>query len=819
MKLLIIENKGENALKILKTLLACTLVACTAFAFLSINAKAEESFDIVYEARITGINNEQQVSTDYSFVMHLSETDYMTADDWSAERNDYKWFNADEGRVEYDSVDLLENNLCNFPLDKHLDELNFEQKILIDGVTLAQYKVDHPYYLIGNMRTRVDTLSISFVEPVLKDVTIIEVLAGCQLPTLSRSCRDEFLTSCIEITETVKYENKNGVWVTYFEGYSEDVEYIGNENAFYLYDMPTYKNHPVTPFTEHTLFFDGRNIAGNIHYGKALASSSNTQKGYLTVLQFVNPISVEDFNQLNLKLYTNHKRTIFSYNANNITTSTLGSALESFNLDGGSYTTVSMDASLYADDDGMLRTIVFKFNEDGEPFVNGNGEEEYDGNGNLVRDQLFVMSYNVANRDASELLTKDSLIIIENDEVYEITFRFNRSGESSGVALDKSKVILNGQTLTKLLSECKTATATWTKAGSVYQISVTLPKSYTGVSQIKNADNGFACNSMGVQKGLKFPDGSELEKSYTCHIYGAEKILDSESLVELDKTTVLGVTYRYDAGSNNLRFSIRFDKKITSANYYHACEIERWRETDLYNSNSLYYDKGMSNVFVKSGFKSSLLDCIVINGKTIGEWHAHEVGAVTNVQTHYGASGLEYVDVVFESHSQLTYNPISELVQTGEGVTVEIKDGLKFMTNCEVKKTQIFTLEDGRFSEVLPAKEIHVYYDGSEVQNGATVTVKTAVCPTSISVINVRNYQVTHVTTDKTTVFTITYGDGQEFTFTVIEDSVTKPAAKPTTNTETKKKGCKSAVELPIVGLTLILLASAIVLKERRSHE
>ena len=527
MKLLIIENKGENALKILKTLLACTLVACTAFAFLSINAKAEESFDIVYEARITGINNEQQVSTDYSFVMHLSETDYMTADDWSAERNDYKWFNADEGRVEYDSVDLLENNLCNFPLDKHLDEYNYEQKILIDGVTLAQYKVDHPYYLIGNMRTRVDTLSISFVEPVLKDVTIIEVLAGCQLPTLSRSCRDEFLTSCIEVTETVKYENKNGVWVTYFEGYSEDVEYIGNENAFYLYDMPTYKNHPVTPFTEHTLFFDGRNIAGNIHYGKALASSSNTQKGYLTVLQFVNPISVEDFNQLNLKLYTNHKRTIFSYNANNITTSTLGSALESFNLDGGSYTTVSMDASLYADDDGMLRTIVFKFNEDGEPFVNGNGEEEYDGNGNLVRDQLFVMSYNVANRDASELLTKDSLIIIENDEVYEITFRFNRSGEGSGVALDKSKVILNGQTLTKLLSECKTATATWTKAGSVYQISVTLPKSYTGVSQIKNADNGFACNSMGVQKGLKFPDGSELEKSYTCHIYGAEKILDT----------------------------------------------------------------------------------------------------------------------------------------------------------------------------------------------------------------------------------------------------------------------------------------------------
>ena len=384
---------------------------------------------------------------------------------------------------------------------------------------------------------------------------------------------------------------------------------------------------------------------------------------------------------------------------------------------------------------------------------------------------------------------------------------------------DKSKVILNGQTLKKLLDDCKGATATWTKAGSVYQISVTLPKAYVGAAQIKNADNGFACNSMGVLKGLKFPDGSELERSYTCHIYGAEKILDSEAATDYEKTTVLGISHRYDAGSNNLRFSIHFDKRITSANYYHACEIERWRETDLYASSSLYYDKGISNVFVKGGFKSSLLDCVVINGKTIGEWHAHEVGAMTNVQTHYGASGLEYVDVVFESHSKLTYAPLAELVETGNGITIEIKEGWKFLTNCQVKKTQTFVLKNGAFSEVIASKAIHVYYDGSEIQNGENVTVKTAVCPTSVLVTGIEDYQITHQTNGKTTVFTINYGEDKVFTFTVLEDSIEPVVTKPQTTAPEKKKGCKSSVELPIVASSLLLLAMAVVLKRRGIHE
>ena len=685
--------------------------------------------------------------------------------------------------------------------------------ILIDGVTLAEYKVAHPYKLVGNMRQRINTISISFEEPILNTVTTIEILEGCQMPTLARACMGSRNTSCIEITEGVKYERKDGVWVTYFEGYTQDKEYCGDENSFLLYTQNTYKGHKTTPLIAFTDFFDGRDISGEYYYGNVIASTGNTQKGYLTVLKFVNPINSKEFNRLNLRVYTNHVRTIFAYNGNDITEDSLGIAVDSFNLRGAAYTTLSIDTAFYADEDGMLRTIVFRFNEDGEPFINSEGKEVYDANGDLERDQLFFVSYNVQNHLETAFLTEDSLIIVDGDESYDVIFRFNKSGEFTSDKLDLSKVTLNGQTLAKVLAECKTATAKWTSVGSFYQISVTLPKSYTGVSQIKNPENAYTSNSMGVLKGLKFPDGSELEKNYTCHIYATEKILDSETVDSYDDITVLDVTHRYDE-HGNLRFVIHFDKMVATANYFHACEVESWRSTELFASSSLYYDKGMSNVFVKNGYKSSLLDCIVINGKSIGEWHSFDAD-LTNIQTHYGSSGLDRVDVIFASHAKKTFNEITN----ASDYTVEIKEGLKFMTNCQVKKTQVFLTKNGVFSEVVTGKKLHVYYDGSEITNGANLTVKTAVCPSSVMVTGVEDYQINHTTNDKVTQFVITYNNGETFTFTVNEDSVASESQQDASSETAKSGGCGSSVELPMIAITLCAIALAVLLKEKRKYE
>lgn len=795
----------------MKRLLACLMIASSVFAFATVTASAETEFNSVIESTVTRINNERGVSSDNSFVMHLSNTDYMTAEGW--DNTDYKWFNA-EGNSEYLEVDLNSNNLCNFPLDKNLDEYNFEQMVFVDGVPLSEYKIEHPYTLTGNMRTRVNTLSINFADPVFASVSAVEILEGCQFPTLARSCMDSRSTSCIQITKSVKYEKKNGVWVLYFEGYQEGFEYDGDEKMFALSPETNYKNHTAVPLTSYAdIFQKEETLAGGVYKGLALASGSDTRKGYITVLRLVNPIDSEEFETINLRLYTNHKRTIYSYNDNNITEDSLGNVLESFALDGAVHTTVSLMSSLYADPDGMVRTIIFKFNEDGEPFINSDGEEVYDENGNLSRDQLFFISFNLERERSSELLTKDSFIVVDNGESYDVIFRFNKNCEETGVELDTTKVILNGQSLRKILAECKSATAEWATMGTVCQVVLTLPKSYTGVSQIKNAESSFWGNSMGVTKGLVFPDGTVLDKNYTCHVYVTEKILDSEVDVDYAKTTVLGITHEFVTGSNNIHFKIKFDKKITTANYYHACEIERWREKDLVASNPLYYDAGISKVFVKNGFKSSLLDNIVINGKSIGDWHADNANALTNIQTHYGQSGFEYVDVHFEAFSPSTYNQIVDLVKAGNGVTIEIKEGLKFMTNCSVQKTQTFELIGGTFIEKFANSGIHVYYDGSEVQNGASVNVKTVVAPSSVVVEGVLNYEVTHQTNGTVTEFTVTY-DGGEFKFTVNTDAV--ESESQTQSGSSGGGGCKSSVEMPIIGSFLVLIALAFALKERK---
>ncbi len=799
------------------------MAVSTLLAFTGMTVSAQEEFSNVISSTVTKINNEKLVG-DYSFVMHLSNTDYMTAEEWSEENQNYKWVNADEGRNDFSTVDLNENNLSNFPLNKHLDEYNFEQKILIDGVTLAEFKEQNPYILVGNMRERVDTLAISFQTPVLSEVTSVEILEGCQLPTLARACVGSRATSCIEITQGVKFINHNGTWTKYFEGYQEGKEYNGDENAFYLNNYTLYKEHPAVPLYAFTDFFIiTPEVAGGLYDGYALASSGNTQKDYVAVLEFVNPIDVSLFNQLNLRMYSNHKRTIYAYNDEGISEGTLGIALESFTLEGGVFSTANLNTSLYADSDGMLRKIVFKFNEDGEPYVDKNGKHQYDANGNLERDQLFFISFNVSNRDTSELVTKDSLIIVENGDSYDLTFRFNRSGADTGVKLDTSKVVINGTSVKKLLAECKTAKAQWSTIGSIFQICVTVPKSYSGVAQIKNADNGYSSNSMGVVKGLVFPDGTVLNKSYTCHIYATEKFVDSEIETDYQKTEVMDVSYDFVKGSDNLHFKIHFDKKITASNYNHACEIERWRENDLASVNPLAYDKGMSNVFVKNGFKSSLLDNIVINGKTIGEWHAYEPTALTNIQTHYGQSGFEYVDVHFESHSQKSYAPLAEMVKNGNGITIEIREGLKFLTNCSVQKTQTFVLKNGVFVEQVASSTIRVFYDGKEVANGDSVTVKTVVCPSSVAVDGIDGYQISHVTDGNVTVFTVTYGEGQEFKFTVNEDSVAGQGQFGTSETDSQsseeKKGCKSSVELPALGMLLLVAVAVVTLKEKRKYE
>ncbi len=783
--------------------MACGFVSAVALG--GVTSYAQGTFDKTIETGIKEINNES-LDNGNSFVIALTASDYMTATEWS--NQNYKWLNDEFGKEDRAAIDYDNKNVANAFLDKNLESYNFEEKILFDGQTLAQFSQAHPYKLIANKRTRVNTISFDFGEGVLQTVETVEIMDGCQLPTLAYAYRGLAESSCLEIAEGKKYMQVDGVWADYFEGYAEDKEYKGTESTFKLNFDESLMGHPATPLNGYTDIFMKYDVQGEKLDHKILVSGSNTVKGNVMALQFTHPIDSKQFKQINLRVYINHAVAISAMNAGDVTADALGNPLETFSVSGGMFSYLSLTSAFYANSDGMVDTILFRFDQDCTKQYGSQGEELYDGQGRLIRDTFHFVSFNVAN---PELITKDSFAVADNGDTYGATFRFNKAGTlASGGELDFDKVTLNGYTLAEIKKACPEMVAEWEAVKGIYQISVTMPKAYEGIGAIKNPAYEFAGNEMGVDAGLAFPNGDVLDRSYACHLYSGEKILDMELASDLKKTKIQSVQYSYDEGSGNLRFTFYFDKNITSLPYYHACETEHWRSHDLYQSDNTLYDSGISEIFMDGGYKSSLMNSVIINGKTIGEWHAYDARTLTNVQTHYGNKGLNSVSVIFAKACPNTYDGINALVESGEGVVIEVKSGWKFMVNTETKSAQTFTLKNGSFVEAVESGEMKVYYDGVSVEDGESLIVRTAVSDQSIAVEGCEEYTLSSVKDGNVTTYTISYGEGETFVFSVRAEVVV-------VEEEVEESGCGSVVATgSFAGLGI---AVALMMAKRKKRE
>ena len=764
-------------------------------------ASAETTFDKTIQTEIKEINNEN-LDQGKSFVIVLTVTDYMTATEWN--NSNYKWLNDEYGKEDRSAIDYDNQNVANAILDTNLSAYNFDEMIIIDGQTLAEFGQTHAYKLVANKRTRVHTLSIDFAQGVLSTVETVEIKAGCQLPTLAYAYRGDSESSCLEVSTTQKYMRSEGTWVEYFEGYAENTEYKGNENTFRLSRSEDYKGNPATPLSAYTDFFVRYAVQGEYLDHKVLVSDSNTEKDNLMVLSFVHPIDAKKFAQINLRVYINHQVNVATHNAGDITQGSLGATLESFTVGGGMFSYLSLTSAFYANDKGMVETIVFRFEEDCDKQYSSAGEELYDNQGRFIRDTFHFLSFNLSNPD---LITKDSLTIKDGGDVYNVTFRFNKAGEiTADTTLDTTKVTLNDVTLAQLAQQCPEMTANWVAVKGIYQINVTMPKSYTGAGCIKNQQYEFANNHMGVAQGLVFPNGDVLDKSYACHIYSGEKILDLEMSNNMKTTKIGNVQFYFDGDSANLTFVLYFDKDITYNSYYHACEIEHWRSNDLYKHDATLYESGISEIFVKGGYKSSLLNNVIVNGMTLGEWHAFDSKKLTNVQVHYGKNGHNAMSIVFAKSCPNTYDPLYELIQSGEGLEIEVKSGLKFLTNIQTTQTQVFYLKDGKMQEKTEAKGVEVYFNGMLINDGDLVTVQTAVTQDSIAVVGADGYNVTSQTQGSATTYTIVFVDGGTFTFSVKEDLV-----------KVEKSGCGSSVS--ILTPACIGIAALVIVTKRKSKK
>lgn len=794
---------------IIKGVLGLVAVCCVGagIALQKTDAAAESIAANKIDATITEINNEG-LDGGAPFVMVLSACDYITAkmeiDKVTGNITNYKWVNA-EDISDRATVDFVNQNVCNAPLDKNLGEYNFEDYIFFDNVPLSEFSQSNAYSLIANKRQRMNTLSIDFLPNVLSKVGIIEIREGCQLPTMAYSYSGTGDFSYIEIQETVMYENKDGKWLDYFPGYKEGVEYACDENNFKLSLESSFKGHKAVPLTAYTDFFETNAVQGELLNHKVLVSASNTEKGNLMALKFVHPFKAEEYNRLNLRVYVNHQIDILTYNAGDVTENALGAALEAYTVGGGQFFSITLNSALYANDNGEIEEIVFQFVNDCMPQYDANGNISYDKEKEVIRDTFHFVSFYLENVENTEIVTEDSFMIVDGGNSYEISFRFNTYGAFENSALDTTMVELNGYSLCEILAECTDASAEWYPAKGVYQINVSLPKSYTGKAQIKNTEYGFAGNNMSVLKGLVFPDGKVLEKTYTCHLYAGENLLDRELMDTYEAITVKEVQFTFVEDSDNLSFNIYFSGAITSSLYNHACEQENWR-ADEDTRDIIDYDEGSSDIFVQGGYKSSLLDHIVINGRTIGEWHAYEASALTCVQVHYGVGlQLNRMDVRFEVETKSTYDQLFGLVSDGKGITIEILEGLKFMTNKRIEKTQVFTMNDGKFAMEGKSEVLRVYFDGREIQDGQEITVQTAVSEATIAVTGIEKYTVAWVKEEEKKVCTITYESGKTFTFTVVEDIIEQETSDG--------KGCASSVgsiSMMVIALCIAVAAARI---------
>ena len=768
----------------------CGLLA-SLFCFLSVGLKDNHAKAEDKDLSATQIDR-VEVLEGTSFMLYLTQTDYMTADEWNANSDEgYKWVSS------LDWADRKNHNVHNAPLDKNLEEYNYDEYIFVNGASIEKDTI----LFHANRYTRVNSLGIDFADPaMLAGMQEITFKAGCQLPTLTYSYFGEGEFSCLTLEEEYTFKKHNGVWVrTYaFEGYQEGNLYDADEKTFYTRESTSYKGYKETP-TSHfeTSFSDNGWMSEK---GFTLASGI-AEKGDLVVLEFINPIPAGEFAAIELNMFSNVPRSLAAYNAYDITSSSLGDALQTFTLlgrDAISFTTIKLISAYYADENGMVDTIALRVLNDGSDT-------------NPADNCIYVGAFACTNLD---VVYSNSFLIEEVEDAYNLTYRFNAKGEFTGQeSLPLSKVFINGESIEAINRKGQFATAKWTAVHGVYQIDVKLLKTYDGVAAIKNADNNFVGNSMQVSKGLTLPNGEIIDRDYACRIYAGETFVDYEILESYEDTFVskvrVGLDYNPSAPENdpNIHFYIEFNKEIAQCTYVHAAQTEAWRVAALsYYVN--YYDKEISDAFVSGGFKASLFDSLFLNGKSIADWQAND-SIPTAVLVHYGQTNQYTLDFSIDCTSDM-FDEIYAAFKSGEDITVEVKAGMKFAT--AVKTSQDFKCVINGYTvttdEVKP--EMQVFYDGKKVEEGDMLRSATSVTENNICVQGVREYTVQKTVNGNTTMFVITYDGDKTFTFAVQENIVNEIPSE--------KSGCSSSVSFGGVAIFLGL-ATVALLRRRKGNE
>ncbi len=356
-------------------------------------------------------------------------------------------------------------------------------------------------------------------------------------------------------------------------------------------------------------------------------------------------------------------------------------------------------------------------------------------NDGTLGEKYFTLSerYYYINEDLQTgyEIPDDAVTITEKQAsiVYDIKFNFFLSESPKGKEVDTSHILFNEKTLDEVNAEKSYITAKWANDTRL-TLSVTVKKA---CPDLKNSKYRYVQNYFALMQGMALPENNSLKRSYRLCVYDDEVVTElykKDDPNRFSTNQISGITFDLDDGTSNVAALIKvtFASAISNENIpaegdYFIASSEKYKEQTWHDKK--VWSKHVYRAFMHDGFKSSLMDNVLINGLSIAQWCAIADPASTAkdyaVAVHYGEYGGKVMSIHFTAHSTLTKKALVDSYNDGS-LSVDFKPGLKFVTGGMVKTEQKFVFRKSTESFV-PAtlEEFSVYYNGSKIENGATI--------------------------------------------------------------------------------------------------
>lgn len=409
----------------------------------------------------------------------------------------------------------------------------------------------------------------------------------------------------------------------------------------------------------------------------------------------------------------------------------------------------------------------------------------------------------------------DSITLERVEETYRFDVRFNRKGTlpSENYIEDEiaELVEINGVKLSEINAEKKQARAKWNYVGGRYYLQVFLDASYEGEAAIVNEAYYFAGNTLRIDEDLLLPSGEKTGASFLLHVYRTNSITEiiDEELRE-EAVYVENVSAGYDV-NGDFNIWITFSEEISAGMRLFLASPDSFGKTQLKPMNNhsiVYYDDELAKNFISGGYKSALLDNVLVNGVSIGEWLACDKtpGYLTAVMVHYGQVTQKTVSIVCDladDHSWATdiFTAATESYKNG-GLSVTVKEGMRFPTGKRVNTDAEYLYVNGKWQKKV--NEFGVYFAGNKVENGETVETKVKATVGDVFVSGNDSYTVREERQENVVTFKVYANEVETFVFSVRENIVAAPEAEQGMGCAATMQGLTAAYALALTVGTMV---------------